>query len=362
MKKLISAILVITLAAAVVFAFAGCKKNPTKEFEDLRFIYEDIIEDDVLLEKYANDVHRYRDIIAEDFGLGEENTDNFYENFAEYYIYGMTVKTLNYTESDITILSVESDSNGKNGVYVRKSVNGAENGVEAKLPENDYFANAMTVHILCENVELSMAQVVETVMDMNLTVKYTDGTTEKELILKVEENIEITAAPSGDKVIALRGEEFGAKEALIDTYVSDKGTYSKTLADDFGMGKKGAEDFFANPDKYDAYTYAVSVENLSGHDIVIYDISPVKNGRNDVFVKVGFSGEMGIPKKSADAGYVLPPFMINVINGNTEKLDDEVLSTVDSIKFNITYAEKLVDGNADSEEVGERKTVEISIG
>ena len=54
--------------------------------------------------------------------------------------------------------------------------------------------------------------------------------------------------------------------------------------------------------------------------------------------------------------------MINVINGNTEKLDDEVLSTVDSIKFNVTYAEKLVDGNADSEEVGERKTVEISIG
>ena len=128
MKKLISAILVITLAAAVVFAFAGCKKNPTKEYEDLRFIYEDIIEDDVLLEKYANDVHRYRDIIADDFGLGEENTDNFYENFAEYYIYGMTVKTLNYTESDITILSVESDSNGKNGVYIRKSINGGENG------------------------------------------------------------------------------------------------------------------------------------------------------------------------------------------------------------------------------------------
>lgn len=363
MKRIFYALTALVLSAAMIFSFAGCKDNvnkPDEKVSDIRLIYEDIIADDFLLEKYANDASRYRDIISDDFGYGESGADKFYENYAEYYIYGITLRAFNYTDSALTLKSIESDSNGKNGVYIRKSFNGGENGIDAKTSKGDFNESALTLHVLNENLELSDEQVVGTVMSMNLTLTYSDGTAEKKLTLRIGDNAEITQADSGEEVIRLSGTEFGIDENLLKLY-SDKNIHMDTLANGFGMGEKGAEKFFASPEKYQPYSYNVQIDNLSDKSINVYGVQPVDNGKDGVYVKVTFNGEMGVPAKSTESGYILPPFVIHVLCTDTELLDDSVMRIVDSMSFNVTYAERVQGENADSEQVGEMKTVKVNI-
>ncbi len=363
MKRIFYALTALVLSAAMIFSFAGCKDNidpPDEKVSDIKLIYEEIIADDVLLETYANDPSRYRDIISDDFGYGENGADKFYENFAEYYIYGMTLKVLNYTDSAFTLKSIESDSNGKNGVYIRKSFNGGENGIEAKMAKRDYAESALTLHILNENLELSDEQVVGTVRSMNLTLTYTDGISEKKLTLRIGDNSEIVQSDAGEESIRLSGTEFGIDENLRKLY-SDKSIHKDTLANGFGMGEKGAEKFFASPEKYQPYSYNVKVDNLSDKSINVYGVQPVGNGKDGVYVKVNFNGEMGVPAKSAESGFIVPPFVIHVLCTDTELPDDSVMRIVDSMSFNVTYAERVQGENADSEQVGEIKTVTVNI-
>ncbi len=362
MKRFFSAVTAFILIAAIVFSFSACKDNngPAEKPADIRLIYEDIVADDVLLETFAGDESRYRKIIVDDFGYGESGADKFYENYADYYLYGITLKILNYTDSSLVLKSIESDSNGKNGIYIRKSFNGGENGIDARMPESDYFADAITLHVLNENIELSDEQVVATVKSMNLTVTYSDGASEKNFRLKVEDNVEITQAQTGDSVIKLNGSEFGIEDKLRETY-SDENTYKDAIVNGFGLGEKGAEKFFDAPQNYQFFSYNVNIENVSEHDIIVYGIEPADNGNDGVYARVTFNGEMGIPAKDPNAGYVIPPFVIHILNTDPELLDDQVLGKVNEMSFNVTYAEKTVNGNSDSEEVGEQKTIKVKI-
>ena len=362
MKKLFYALTAIALSAAMMISFTGCKDNinpPDEKVSDIRLVYEEIIADDVLLEKIAGDSSRYRDIVSDDFGYGENGADKFYENYAEYYIYGMTLRVLNYTDSALTLQSIESDSNGKNGVYIRKTFNGVENSVDSKTSKNDYAEGAVTLHVLNENLDLSDEQVVSTVRTMNLTLTYTDGTSEKKLNLRIEDGIEITEATSGDEIIKLSGTEFGIDENILKLY-SDKNIHMSTIANGFGFGEKAAEDFFASPDNYQAFAYNLKIDNLSDNGIVIYSIQPVDNGKDGVYVKATLNGEMGVPANSAESGYVLPPVVLHVLNTDKELLDDSVMRIVDEMKFVVTYAEKLQGDDPDA--VGEQKTAEVKIG
>lgn len=351
MKRFISVLLVMIISAATLFALSGCNKDPAKEYEGIRFIYEEIVADDNLLETYAADPYRYRDIISEDFGIGESGADNFYENFADYYIYGMTVKVLNYTGSELVMTSLESDSNGKNGVYLRKTINGGENGIGAKLPDSDFLADAITVHILNSNIELSDAQVVETVKAMNLTVTCSDGT---KYDLRLEDNVEITQNNDSKAVLNLRGLEFGVVDRPAFTDAAE-------LESTYGMSAKDAQKFLKNTDGSAAYSYTVSIENLCDKDIVIYDVSLEKNGKNGIYAKATLGSEIGVPAHNPEAEVVMPPFIINVLCTEPDMLDSDVLGALDEAKITVTYAEKTVNGDEMNDEVGERKTVTVNI-
>lgn len=367
MRKTLSFITAIILVVSIALTFAGCKGDGTTDptvapvNQDFRLIYEEIILDDVLLQTIADDSSRYKDIVEEDFGLGKEGADNFYDNYAEYALYGMTVKILNYTDTDAEIIGIESDSNGKNGVYIRKTFNGAENGVSAKQPESDYFADAITLHVLNANPDFSDEQVVNAVKAMNLTLVYKQGGKENKLALKLENNVAVTQAASGETVIRLSENGFAPTEALWKTYTSDANKYKSAIASDFGLGEEGAKAFFASPENYYFFNSSVNIENVSSKDIVVYGVSVADNGKNGVYVKVAFSGELGIPAKQADGNFVAPPVVLHVLSSNAELTDEQVLSAVKSMTFNITYAEKSVNGDTDSENVGEQKTVAVKV-
>lgn len=361
MKRFISVLLVMIIAAATVFALSACNNDPADEYDGVRFIYEDIFADDDALEIYAGDPYRYRSIISDDFGLGESGADNFYEHFEEHYLYGMTVQVLNYTGAELTITGLESDSNGKNGVYIRKSINGGENGISANLPDSDSFADALTLDVLSANIELSDAQVVDTVKSMNFTLICKNGEQEVKYDLKLEDSVEITQGKESKAVVNLRGLEFGIDENRVAEYASDKENSAPVLESTYGMSAKDAQKFLEKSDGCAAYSYTVSLENLSDKDIVIYDVALEKNGKKGIYAKTTLGSEMGLAAYNPNAELVLPPIIFNILCTDPDMIDSEVLDALDNAKITVTYAEKTVNGDEMNDSVGEKKTVTVSI-
>ncbi len=358
MKRFLSALLVMIITASTLFAFAGCNKEPEKTYEGIRFIFEELAVDDKALETYSSDPARYRDIISDDFALGKDGADHFYENFAEYYVYGMTIKVLNYTESELTLTSLESDSNGKDGVYIRKSINGSEIGIGAKLANSDFLADALTLQILNSNIELSDSDVIEIVKSMNLTLTCTDGTEEKKVNLSIEDSAEITepATNDGSSVAAfnLYGYAFVGIDGIPFTKASE-------LEATYGMTSKEAEKIVKKIDSCHAYSYTLSIENLCDKDVVVYDVSLEKNGKNDLYAKGTLGSELGLAARDPSKETGMPPFIVNILCTDDDMIESDVMDTLDTMKFVITYAEKTVSGDEMNDEVGEKKTVAVSI-
>ncbi|MBO5859074.1 MAG: hypothetical protein J6R20_04790 [Clostridia bacterium] len=357
MKRFISVLLVMIITATTLFVFSACNKEPAKENEGIRFIFEEIATDDNILEKYASDPARYRDIISDDFGLGESGADNFYENFAEYYVYGITIKVINYTGTELSLTGIESDSNGKNGVYIRKSINGGENGISAKLAESDAVADAITLHVLNANIELSDAEVIEIVKSMNLTVICDNGTEEKTYDLRLEDNVVISERDTDDDTAAvfnLHGYAFVGVDSITLTEASQ-------FEEIYGMNARDAKNAAKNTDKCKGFLYTLAIENLCDKDVVIYDVSLEKNGKNNIYAKATIGSEMALAARNPSEQAFMPPFMVNVLCTDADMVETDVIDALDTMKFVITYAEKVVNGDSTNEEVGEKKTVTVTI-
>ena len=167
MKKFVSAIISAVLVAAIIFSFAGCEKfkevvpsETLATVAEFRMGYVDSIPDDTLLETWASDEYRYKKIISDDFAMGAEGADNFYANPADHIVYGVTVEVVNNTSLPIEVTGIESEMNGSNGVYFRKNFDGGERLVSAKSSE------AITLHVLCSNLNISDDEVIETLKSM----------------------------------------------------------------------------------------------------------------------------------------------------------------------------------------------------
>lgn len=363
MKKLFSAVTAAVLVAAIVFSFAGCKNNaeltPTQApapAADYRMGYVDCIIDDALLETWASDAYRYKKIIADDFAMGAEGADNFYANAADHILYGVTVEIVNNTIEPIEITGIESDSNGKNGVYIRKSFDGGERLVAAKTSE------AVTLHVLCSNIDISDADVINTLKSMSFTMIYVRSGAEEKFGLKLEDSVEVAKDPNKEaKSIQIGDGGFEFSEALWNMYKVDSEANRATLRNNFGVSEDFIKAFYAKSENYNFFNYPILVENLSGHDIVVYDVAVEGNGIGGIYLNVAFNGEMGIPAKDPNLSYRLPSFIVQVLCDNDDLSDEQVKSVVDTMKFTITYAEKAVDGDPDSEETKEKQTITVTI-
>lgn len=362
MKKFISAITAAVLVAAIVFSFAGCKNNadvaptqapiPPAEF---RMGYVDCIADDALLGSWAADAYRYKKIISDDFAMGADGADNFYANAADHILYGVTVEIVNNTIEPIEVKGIESSSNGTNGVYIRKNFDGSERLVGAKSLE------ALTLHVLCSNIDLSDADVINTLKSMSFTMVYMRNGAENKFSFKLEDSVEVAIDPSKENsAIHIADGGFDFSQPLWDMYKTDNEANRKALKK-FGVSNDFIKAFYAKSEDYNFFNYPVLVENMSGHDIVIYDVKAESNGNGGIYLNVAFNGEMGIPAEDPNVNYRLPSFIVQVLCDNDDLSDEEVKSIVDTMKFTITYAEKAVDGDPDSEEMKEKQTITVSI-
>ena len=363
MKKFISVILSAVLVAAIVFSFAGCKKTeevaPTQAYvsaAEFRMGYVDCIPDDALLIAWSSDEYKYRKIITDDFAMNADEADNFYANAADHILYGVTVEVVNNTSQPIEVTGINSEMNGTNGVYIRKTFDGAERFVGAKTSE------AMTLHVLCSNINISDAEVIETLKAMYFDLIYTQNGTQQKFALALENSVEVEKDPNAvETAIRLGDGGFDFSQPLWDAYKVDSEANRVALKNNFGVSEDFINSFYAKSEVYNFFNYPVLVENMSGHDVVIFDISVEGNGNGGIYVNVAFNGEMGIPAKDPNANYMLPSFIVQVLCDNDDLSDEQVKSVVDAMNFTITYAEKAVDGDPDSEEIKEKQTITVTI-
>ena len=363
MKRFISAILSAALIAAIVFSFAGCKKNenatPTQPYvpaAEFRMGYVDSIPDDELLMAWSADAYRYKNIILNDFAMGAEGADNFYDNAADHILYGVTVEIVNNTASPIEVTGIETSENGKNGVYIRKTFDGSERLIGAKTSE------AITLHVLCSNIDISDEDVIKTLKSMQYTLAYTSNGATQKFNLRLEDSVEVAKDPNATYYAIQIGDGgFDFSEALWNAYKVDNEANRKILKEKFGVSDDFIKAFYAKSEDYNFFNYPIFVENMSSHDIVVLDVKAENSGANGIYVNVSFNGEMGIPAKDPNAHYMLPSFIVQVLCDNDDLSDEQVKSVVDAMKFTITYAEKAVDGDPDSEELKEQQTITVTI-
>lgn len=363
MKKYISAIIAAVLTAAIGFSFAGCgkKEQPvttepaTEHVDEIRFGYVDCEPDDVLLDRWLSDEYKYGSVIADDFGLGEDGAKKFYESV--YYVFGVSVEIVNNTDSAIEITGIETSADGNGNVYIRKNFSGGSIGVEA------HSSSAATLQVICADENAVDEQVIAEIRNRNYVLNYTQNGEEKSFAVVLEDGVEVYRKPTENSEIIRFGDGgFVFSEALWEKYKDDTQANRTALKSGFGVSDAFVNEFYKDSAIYNFFNYPVLVQNMSEHDIVILDVAATNDGADGVYVNVAFNGEMGIPAYDPDSKYMLPTFAIQVLCDNDDLSDEEVRSIVDAMEFTVTYAEKAVDGDPDSEELKEKQTITVTIG
>lgn len=361
MKKFISIILAIALTAAIGFAFAGCNKKPAPaeptqaQVADVRLGFVDFEQDDELLESWLSDEYRFSNVIAENFGLGVEGAKAFYES--AYFVYGITVEIVNNTDSAIEVTGIESGTNGNNNVYIRNDFSGSEIGVEA------HSASAATLQVICADEDATDEQMINEVKSMVFNLTYNQGSEKKSVAVQLEDGVEVdgASAESGE-VIRFGDGGFTFSESLWEKYKDDTDANRSALKTAFGLSEDAVNEFYKDSASNNFFNYPVLVQNMSAHDVVILGVTAASTGADGIYVNVAFNGQMGIPAYDPDSNYMLPTFAVQVLCDNDDLADEEVQSVINAMQFTVTYAEKAVDGDPDSEELKETQTATVTIG
>lgn len=362
MKKFISIIIAVALTAAIGLAFAGCGKKepapaePTQtQVADVRLGFVDYEQDDELLGSWLSDEYKYSNVIAENFGLGVEGAKSFYES--AYFVYGVSVEIVNNTDSAIEVTGIESGTNGNNNVYVRNDFSGSEIGVEA------HSASAATLQVICADENATDEQVIAQVRAMVFNLTYNQGSEKKSVAVKLEDGVEVNGAPAASgETIRFSDGGFVFSEALWEKYKDDTQANRTALKAGFGVNDDFVNEFYKDSASNNFFNYPVLVQNMSEHDVVILDVTAANAGTDGICVNVAFTGEMGIPAYDPDSTYMLPTFAVQVLCDDDDLSDEQVKSVVDAMEFSVTYAEKVVDGDPDSEELKEEQTITVTIG
>lgn len=363
MKKFISVIMAAVLTASIGFSFAGCGKKEqnapaetsAERVEDIRVGFISYETDENVL-RWEN-TNQYSPIITDNFGLGKDGATKFFANSSSYYAYGVSVEIVNNTDSPIEITGIETTLNGSGDVYIRNDFNGSAIGVEA------HSSSAHTLQVICLNEDASDEQVIAELFSRTYLLLYTQDAEEKSIAIELEESVEVYDEPSeNDDIIRFGDGGFVFSEALWEKYKDDTEANRTALKTGFGVSDDFVNTFYKDSAIYNFFNYPVLVQNMSEHDIVILDITTANDGTDGIYVNVAFNSEMGIPAYDPDANYMLPTFAVQVLCDNDDLSDEEVQNVVNAMEFNVTYAEKAVDGDPDSEELKEEQTITVTIG
>ncbi len=173
MKKILIAAIAVVLVAALGIGGYFVLSDNNKEPEELLVYRDDFVEGINLLERFSTNPDRYKKALINEYQMGEEVANKFYEAPEEWLAYEQIIVLKNVSDEDLTIYGFEVKNNGKNGIYISTNL-GGELGISAGALE----PAPASFSVLCSDGELSSEEVKALADKMEISVVYSKTPTE----------------------------------------------------------------------------------------------------------------------------------------------------------------------------------------
>lgn len=173
MKKILIAVIAVVLVAALGIGGYFVLSDNNKEPEELLVYRDDFVEGINLLERFSTNPDRYKKALINEYQMGEEVANKFYEAPEEWLAYEQIIVLKNVSDEDLTIYGFEVKNNGKNGIYISTNL-GGELGISAGALE----PAPASFSVLCSDGELSSEEVKALADKMEINVVYSKTPTE----------------------------------------------------------------------------------------------------------------------------------------------------------------------------------------
>ena len=173
MKKILIAVMAVVLVAALGIGGYFVLSDNNKEPEELLVYRDDFVEGINLLERFTTNPDRYKKALINDYQMGEDVANKFYEAPEEWLAYEQIIVLKNVSDEDLTIYGFEVKNNGKNGIYISTNL-GGELGISAGALE----PAPASFSVLCSDGELSSEEVKALADKMEISVVYSKTPTE----------------------------------------------------------------------------------------------------------------------------------------------------------------------------------------
>ena len=173
MKKILVAVIAVVLVAALGIGGYFVLSDNNKEPEELLVYRDDFVEGINLLERFTTNPDRYKKALINEYQMGEDVANKFYEAPEEWLAYEQIIVLKNVSDEDLTIYGFEVKNNGKNGIYISTNL-GGELGISAGALE----PAPASFSVLCSDGELSSEEVKALADKMEISVVYSKTPTE----------------------------------------------------------------------------------------------------------------------------------------------------------------------------------------
>lgn len=173
MKKILIAVMAVVLVAALGIGGYFVLSDNNKEPEELLVYRDDFVEGINLLERFTTNPDRYKKALINEYQMGEDVANKFYEAPEEWLAYEQIIVLKNVSDEDLTIYGFEVKNNGKNGIYISTNL-GGELGISAGALE----PAPASFSVLCSDGDLSSEEVKALADKMEISVVYSKTPTE----------------------------------------------------------------------------------------------------------------------------------------------------------------------------------------
>ncbi len=369
---------VAVLIICLLFPFVSCSRNNGGSSADepltakVNVVYEDGVTAEMLRANPENFLERQQDT----YGMDEVSAKSFIKDTNKWQVYNVEVLINNATSDDLMFYFIESESNGKSGIFIgRESIDG-EFGVPAGVKDVTYNVSFIV------NIEnRTPQQVLSDVNAIDFTLRYSskpavsdeDKIDESNLLSLYIKGLgsdgEATAAGGKDgagsdkdtsKGDGLATSELSASKSDASLYSDMLEVYRKnprafaSESENFGFAHDDAEDILGDKG-YKIYRLNISLKNNSTHDLTIYNTLSASNGKDGIYVnRVSEYGEFSIAGGSEQ---VMP---VTVLVKTSGRSDDECIGDILSLKLTLEYSKTPTINASGLESIEEIKTLAVA--
>lgn len=352
----IKKIIALAVAAASVISFGACSDNSGKATQaGLNNIYEN----KSLQEEYIKNPDTFKEH-ASDYGMSEEEADDFVQNSEKWGVYNLDVIVSNPGKNDYTYENIIVEELEKEGIYI-SSV--PANG-ELTLP-GGATDKSFPVTIIVDKTKIDTVDLFEIISKLDISLKgYETPSDDSEVaeedktVINVENKVEEIKTETPEQI----AKEVKAKRngfiknggMVLESWQQNDLAFKNEASKNFDMDSETAASIIKKGSGWVSMVLDIEVENKSGKDITVYNIITENNGANSFWVsKVSLYGEYSLPKDAKD--YVPVTVLFNAEQAG--KSAEEIAA---GLKMQLVYSETGEEDSYGNTSVMLKKTIDIA--